>query len=305
MESEDWLFESLTEKTGMPKERILLLIKNKLSEFPNLTESAALRMVATENGVVPIRNAYKIADIGSELNHININATIKRKFPSRQITVRGAKSKIMNLVLEDQSGAIATVIWDSKKIDAIESSAMPGDEISIANAYSKKNKISGGYEINIGSNSAIKIKKKMNQRTTTDVNLQKLSEIKDDTKLYHIRCFLVRLFTNNIYLVRCNICKKKVTDKCEEHGDKALSKTFMVSGILDDGLSSIRATFFDKTAEKLLKFSPEEGIENKLRDLSFGLYELDVTGVPNKFNDLLSLTVKDVKISEFKSLTLA
>ena len=66
MENEDWLIEAVAEKLGTTKEKVNELIKKKLSEFQNLTESAALRMVATENGVVPIRRGYKIADISGK-----------------------------------------------------------------------------------------------------------------------------------------------------------------------------------------------------------------------------------------------
>ncbi len=297
MENEDWLIEAVAEKLGIEQDKVRDLIKKKLSEFQNLTESAALRMVATENGVVPIRRNYKIVDITDEIGHINITATIKRKFPPREIMIKGKKSKVVNIVLQDQSGSINVVIWDANKVEYIEKEASEGDTISIANAYSRKNKLNEKYELNLGSGCAIKVTKNaMSEKPAANRReYQRISDVKDDSKIYQIRCFVVRLFTNNIFIIRCGICKKKVIDKCPEHGDAAISKTLFISGILDDGLSTIRASFFDKTAEKLLSLSRAESIENKVTDISFGLYEVEIFGVPNKFNENISLNVKDVK----------
>jgi ssDNA-binding replication factor A large subunit len=300
MESETWLLNSLIEKTGLPKEKLNELIKKKTTEFPGLTEDAALRMIATENGVVPIRYSYKLNEINNEISHINVTATIKRKFAPRDIKIKGTPSKVMNIVLQDDSGTINAVVWDVKKVDEISRDAYEGDEISLANAYSKKNKITGGIELHIGSGSAVKIKKDPNTPETKPIDYQRIIDVKDDTKLYHLRCLLTRIFTNNIFLIKCSICNKRVVDRCEEHGEKAISKTFLISCILDDGLSSIRASFFDRTAKKLLELSSAEKLEDKLNDLSFGMYELAITAAPNNFNNTISLNVKDVKLADYK-----
>lgn len=298
MENDDWLRDALLEKTGMPKEKLEELIKKKLAEFPNLNKDAALRMVATENGVMPIRRAYKINEIGEGVSHINLTATIKRKFAPRDIRIKGTPSKVINVVLQDDSGLINTVVWDVKKVDEIISRANEGDTITIANAYSKSNKVTGGIELHLGSGSAIKITKKQGN-AAPNVAYQRISDIKDDSKMYRLRCLLTRIFTNNVFLIKCNICNKRVTDTCEEHGDKAISKTLMLSCVLDDGLSSIRASFFDRTAKKLLNISKMENLEEKLNDLSFGMYQLEVVAVPNSFNNTLSLNVRDVKEADY------
>ena len=299
MESTDWLLDSLIEKTGMSAEKITSLIDKKLSEFPALTRDAALRMLATENGVMPIRRSYHVGDVSEEMNHINLKASIKRKFEPRQISIKGTPSKIINLLLEDQGHTISAVVWDSKKVDYLIENASAGDEISIANAYSKKNKINDGIELHIGSNSAIKLIKTPDSKSENKPLFQRIADVKDDTKIYNLRCLLTRIFTNNLFLVKCDICKKRVVDKCEEHGDKALSKMLFLSCIVDDGLSSIKASFFDKTAKKLLAISAAESIDEKLRDLSFGMYELELVAVPNNFNNTVSLNVKDVKQADY------
>ncbi len=75
---EDWIIEAIIEKTGIDREKINQLIHKKREEFPDLSEDAALRMVATDNGVVPIRRNYKIRDITENISHININGRIKK-----------------------------------------------------------------------------------------------------------------------------------------------------------------------------------------------------------------------------------
>lgn len=291
----NWLLESLIEKTGMSSEKINSLISKKLSEFPTLTEDAALRMIATENGVMPVRRTYKLGELSEESNHLNITANIKRKFEPRKINIKGTPSKVINLLIEDHTGKINVVVWDVKKVDYLIENASEGDEISIANAYSKRNKLNGSLELHIGNGSAIKINKSATNKPEEKIAFQRIGDVKDDTKMYNIKCFITRVFTNNVFLVKCDICKKRVTDKCEEHGDKALSKMLFISCVVDDGLSSIKASFFDRTAKKLLDISKAESLETKLNDLSFGMYEMEIKALPNKFNDALSLNVRDVK----------
>ncbi len=292
---EEWLLEAIEQKTGMSRETISSKIKTKLSEFPSLSEDAAVKMLATENGVMPIRRNFKVKDISLEIKHINISGKIKRCFPAREIKIKGASSKIMNLIISDDTGDINVVIWDAEKINQL-SSAKNGDEIVIVNGYSKKNRLNESYEINISKNSAIK---------TTHVDSEAVvpvtrtyNSIKDvsENGVYTITCFITRLFVNGSpFIIRCRLCNKKVTEKCELHGEKAIYKTLMVSGIVDDGSSSIRASFFDKNAEKLLSMSSKENVEAKLNDISFGMFQIEIDAVPNRYNDLLSLNVKDVR----------
>ena len=57
----------------------------------------------------------------------------------------------------------------------------------------------------------------------------------------------------------------------------------------------MKISFFDKTAEKLLSLSKSNTIEEKLNDLSFGLYQVEIAATARKFNDVFSLTARDIK----------
>lgn len=296
---EDWIIEAIIEKTGIDREKINQLIHKKREEFPDLSEDAALRMVATDNGVVPIRRNYKIRDITENISHININGRIKKLQEPRAVVIKERPAQVMNLILEDEGGEIGLVVWNEKHIETLTASEA-GDILSIANAYSKINSRAGNLELHLGSGSAISITK---TRVETNSQLKtpavsgeasKISDLKGGEQQYLLRGFLVRLFTNKTQIVRCEICKKTVQDTCEIHGDKALSKMLLISGILDDGSGSVRVSFFDKTAQKLLDISARETTEEKLNDLSFGLHQLDVTGKIGTFNDSLTLTARTV-----------
>lgn len=297
---EEWLLDAIKQKTGMSSEVLDSRIKAKLSEFPNLTEDAAAKMLATENGITPIRRNYKIKDISTDIKHITLSAQIKKVFPPREIKIKGTASKIMNLVLSDDTGNINVVIWDAEKINQIHELAHDGDQMIIVNGYSKENKINGSYEINISKNSAIKITPAQTQRVQQTVKkYSRIGEISAKGS-YTVNCFLARVFTNgNLFIVKCRLCNKKVADKCEIHGDKAISKTLMVSGVLDDGIASIRASFFDKAAEKLLALSDKSDINQKLNDLSFGMEQIEVDAISNEFNGNVSLNVKDVRKAQY------
>ncbi len=293
MESNDWLLGEIAKRTGKSTTEIEAMIKKKLEEFPALTADAAKRMVATENGVTPIRRDYSISDINEEINHINVNGRIRKKFKTREINLKGTKSKIINFILGDETGLINVVVWDVKKVKELDEEASEGDEISIANGYSKTNRMNDKIELNLGSGSAIKITKSVRAAKKEDTT--KIEDIGDEIRLYKVVGFITRLFSNNTFIVKCNICKSRVVEKCDVHGDKAISKTLLINGVLDDGLSSIRVAFFDKTAEKLLNFSNAATLEDKIREVSYGLLHIEVDAVTNKFNDSLSLTCRDVR----------
>ena len=290
---EEWIIDKITEKNNKSREEILNLISQRKNQFPELTEDAILRMLATENGVIPIKRDYKIKEINQRINHVNLSAKIKRKFPPRTVTVKGREAKVMNFVVEDETGEMPVVTWNENYIDKIMSSK-DGEKISIANAYSKENPFNGIIELNLGSGSAISINSTVTQqKEETKIEYKKIKEIKDG-ETADINGFITRLFSEDIYLIRCNICKKKVDVECDIHKDKALSKTLRIRGIFDDGIYSSSITFFDKQADSLLNLSQNQDIKEKLNDISFGLYQLNINAKMNKFNDNYSLTARKV-----------
>jgi ssDNA-binding replication factor A large subunit len=295
---EEWIIDKINEKGKMSKEEILNEINQRKKQFPELTEDAILRMLATENGIIPIKRDYKINEINQRINHVNLSAKIKRKFPPRTVTVKGREARVMNFVVEDETGEIPVVTWNENYIDKIMGSK-DGENISIANAYSKENPFNGMIELNLGSGSAISVNSNtIQKKEETKTEYKKIKDIKDG-ETADINGFITRLFSDDIYLIRCNICKKKVDVECDIHKDKALSKTLRIRGILDDGVYSSSITFFDRQADALLKLSQSQEIKDKLNDISFGLYQVDVNAKMNKFNDNYSLTARKIGKTEY------
>ncbi|MCW1293946.1 MAG: hypothetical protein OH316_01240 [Candidatus Parvarchaeota archaeon] len=295
MEVEDWSINQILEKTNLTREQIEEKLKKKLEEFPALTREAAIRAVAADSGVILIRRDYKVSDIKEEINHLNLRCSIIRKFEAREVNLRGGRSKILNLIVGDETGQIRVVVWDTNKIAELESSFNEGDEILIINAYSKFSSFSSNFEVNIGKNTLLKMIERRGQAAKEGDNYSRISQINEENKVYRVRGFITRLFTNNTFIVRCRICGKRVDDKCDVHGDKALSKTLMISAVIDDGLSNMKVVFFDRVAEKLLSLSKEGDLRARLNDISFGIYQVEIEAVAKSFNGVLSLTVKDVR----------
>ena len=295
---EEWIIDKITEKGKFSKDDVANIIKQRKSQFPDLTEDAILRMLATENGIIPIKRDYKIKEINQRINHVNISAKIKRKFPPRTVTVKGRAAKVMNFVIEDETGEMQVITWNENYIDRIMNSK-DGDNISMANAYSKENSFNGIIELNLGSGSALSINSNEEHKNVKiREKYKKIGEV-GDGETSDINGFITRLFSNDIYLIRCNICKKKVDVECDIHKDKALSKTLRIRGILDDGIYSSSITFFDKQAESLLKISRKQDIKEKIEDISFGLYQVTVSARMNKFNDNYSLTARKIETVEY------
>ena len=295
---EEWIIDKINEKSNKSKEEILDIIRQRKKQFPELTEDAILRMLATENGIIPIKRDYKIKEINQRINHVNLSAKIKRKFPPRKVTVKGREARVMNFVIEDETGEMPVVTWNENYIDKIINSP-DGESISIANAYSKENPFNGIIELNLGSGSAISINSTITQeREKIKTVYKKIRDIKDGESA-DINGFITRLFSEDIYLIRCNICKKKVDVECDVHKDKALSKTLRIRGIFDDGIYSSSITFFDRQADSLLKLSQSQDIKEKLNDISFGLYQVNISEKMNKFNDSYSLTARKISRTEY------
>lgn len=293
MELDEWAVNQIADKAKLTRAEIEEKVKKKLEEFPALTSEAALRAVATDSGVILIKRDYKVADINEEVKHLNIRCRIIRKFEAREVNLRGGKSRILNLMAGDETGQIRVVVWDTVKMDEIESSFREGDEILIVNAYSRFSSFTGNFEINIGKNTLLKLTERRKGEQGDDY--QRISRINEENKLYRIRGFITRLFTNNTFIVRCGICGKRVDEKCDVHGDKALSRTLMISAVIDDGLSNMRLVFFDRVAEKLLSISSEKDLRARLNDISFGVYQVEVEAVAKSFNGVISLTARDVR----------
>lgn len=295
---EEWIIDKITEKSNKSKEEILDIITQRKKQFPDLTEDAILRMLATENGIIPIKRDYKIKEINQRINHVNLSARIKRKFPPRTVTVKGREARVMNFVIEDETGEMPVVTWNENYIDKIMNSK-DGENISIANAYSKENPFNGVVELNLGSGSAISVNSTVTQKKEEiKTQYKKIKDI-NDGETADINGFITRLFSDDIYLIRCNICKKKVDVECDIHKDKALSKTLRIRGILDDGIFSSSITFFDKQAASLLNLSQSQDIKEKLNDISFGLYQVNINAKMNKFNDNYSLTARKITKTEY------
>ncbi len=288
---ENWLVKAIIEKTSLDKSKIEELVKKKLEQFPSLNEDAALRMVATENGIVPIQRNFKINEINRDISHVDLTGTVKKKFNTKQFNLKGSTSTLLKLIISDETGEINLVIWDTKKIEEIEKNVEEGDSIVIINAYARKNKFNDTYELNVGKSGLIKILRAKEE-------IKRISDITPGQK-GRLNVFIVRMFTNSTFLVKCTICDKRVIDKCDIHGEKALSKILLLSGIVDDGLSSARVSFFDKVAEKLLKLIDGNSLEEKLSNLSNGLYQVELIAVSNEFNGSTSLTAKNVWLCEY------
>lgn len=298
---EDWIIDKISEKGKLSKEDVLKMVADRRKQFPELTEDAILRMLATENGIVPLKRDYKVKEITQRINHINVTARIKRRFPPRKVSIKGREARVMNFVIEDETGEMPVVTWDENYIEKLIA-ARDGENISIANAYSKENTFNGIIELNLGNGSAVAINHNGGNRAPpAKMEYKKIGDI-NDGETAAINGFITRLFANDIYLVRCSICKKKVDAECDVHKDKALSKTIRIRGILDDGLRSCSITFFDRQADALLKLSEKTEIKEKLDDISFGMYQVDVVAKLNKFNENNSLTARSVSKTIYERL---
>jgi len=292
----------------------------------------AAHLVARDLGVsilVPDKRELKIKDIVNGMRKINIKGRIIQVSDTREFERKdGKKGRVRNLIITDGTGEVRIPLWD-KQVNMLDDGKLnEGDVIQIKNAFAKDN-VFGGIEIRLSRLSRVeKIEDDESfprQIVGTRLRRIPIKEAKEGN--YEIKGNIVQVFNVNPIFQTCPECRAKVekTDKgykCPEHGKVKPENNMIISGIIDDGTSSIRSVFFRDQAKvvtglepkTLLKISQDEAI-NLIKENTLG-NEIVVKGriQKNKIFDTLEMIANEVEeldiekeskrlINEIKSLT--
>ncbi|RLG21852.1 DNA-binding protein [Candidatus Micrarchaeota archaeon] len=94
----------------------------------------------------------KIAELKAGMQDVDLEATVKEKGETKQITTKYGPNRVSNAVIEDDSGSVKLTLW-GKQVDQVEE----GDKISIKGAYTKE--WNGELQVNIGRNGEMKVER--------------------------------------------------------------------------------------------------------------------------------------------------
>jgi len=311
------LFE-LEKKTSLSKEKLMDKIKEKQDEFSGLVSAdGAAHLVARDFGIDILKTQdrnIKIKDVTSGMRNLNLKVRILDMTPVKEFNKKdGSIGRVSNLIVSDGTGEVRIPLWD-KQVEMVNSVINIGDVIEIKNVNSRDN-IYGGVELVLFKFSSIdkieddkSIPFKTSKKTYNRILIK---EAKDG--FYEIKGTIVDIFNTNPLFLTCPKCKIKVEDReseyfCQEHGIVVPDPNIIITGVLDDGTSSIRGVFFRDTAKLISNLDPLSLIKLPQKEIT-DLIKNSVLGEEfifkgkirkNKIFDTLEMAVNDVETIDFE-----
>jgi len=201
----------------------------------------------------------------------------------------GESIALLSFVVSDDTDGIKTTLW--RDVAEKHSQILKvGTGILLKNVMVKYNNFSGRNEISFFKDSSLEIIDiDIKNAKTLDIvkfetkkkitgNYTKIKDIKS-AGIYEIKGFIAKEITNiNVYEA-CQKCFKKIENcTCDEKGESELRT--ILSLIIDDESSIIRATFIGDIAEKLIG-EKADAIQNIVNTPDFSTF------LENKSNNLL------------------
>ena len=294
------LIDKIIEASGLERSVIENKIEEKKKELPGISEEGITRLVAKELGVDLLRpepKELKIINIVPNMRNITFIGKITEMQPIRDFQVGDNIGRVQNIILEDETGKIRLSLWNDE-IDRFGLSV--GDVVKVDNSRTKKDnfgnpeaRISYGGNI-IKSDTEIELKPPKNSFVGVEEG--------DDVSLSAI---MIHVFERPLVYYFCPKCRARVINNtCSIHGVVEPDKTMIISGMLDDGNSTMNAVFFRTMAESFIGQRVEEveeqlketSIEEFIKGLDILTKKLKIDGVVrrNQLTDDLEIRVKSV-----------
>lgn len=266
--SKEEVINKIVEKTNLSEEDVKSRILEKQRELSGLVSlEGAAHIIAKELGLELLKkedHKLEIKNIVPGIRNLNVQARISKIF-QRDFEKDGKKGRVANVFLFDGTGTIRLSLWDEQTnlIDSLDQDMA----IEIINGYTKED-YQGNPEIRLSKRGKIKILEKSDLPKIISDDIKKSFErvsISDFTQgnVYEIRASIVHLFESKPFYNVCPKCGASMKDECKEHGKVKPEHAMVVSGVIDDGYSNIRAVFFRENAEKIIGFTTKDALEKK------------------------------------------
>ncbi|MFC2143052.1 hypothetical protein ACFLQN_01490 [Candidatus Aenigmatarchaeota archaeon] len=278
MVSKEELISKLVQEAGKSLEEVQKLISEKQKDFTGVSEEGIINLVArdlTINLYASKPQELKITNIVPNMRNITFIGKITDVSPVREFNRDGNPGKVQNLVIEDETGKIRLSLWNDE-VDKYKFSI--NDVVKVENVRTRKDNL-GMTQASIGYSGNI-------AKTDAVVNVKEpkssLSGLEENDDV-NIEATLLHIFERPLIYYFCPQCRQKLQNgECMVHGKVEPRKTLIVSGLLDDGTSTINAAFFGETAEKLLGKKTDE-IESKLSETPINDYVMSLDILTKKF----------------------
>ena len=252
MENYERYVNSILKSSGLEKQEIEKRVNAKQEKISGLiSKEGAAQIVAAELGINLDDERFKIEDLSSGMRRVNTFGKIINLSPVRTFIRNGQDSKVVNLVIADETSNIKVVLWDTNHIGLIEEKKLiEGSVVEILNANLR------GNEIHLGSFSGLKLSDEVLGEVKTERILKEknIVDLKNSDDV-NVRAFIVQASELRFFNV-CTECKKKVimdgeSFTCQEHGKIIPEKRALMNVVLDDGTEIIRTVFFHEKISDL------------------------------------------------------
>jgi replication factor A1 len=287
--------------------RVLKPEADELLDIPTLTE--------IEDMLYTTKRIDQLAEGDSNVNLVG--RVINLYDPNQFQRSDGTPGMVRTAELADSTGVIRASLWDEKA----EMPLSVGEAVKINNP--RVNFRNDRIELSVGRNTLVT---KVNEDEAKDLpsvdeiedmiyKSKNIGDIEEEDRNIRVKGEIVEAYGNNILFEMCPNCNKRVTlssdnvyvcDMCGEEIEEP-NYLMIISCVIEDETGTMRATFFRKSAEDLIKMTTaqvrdiiqktgdEGSLEGKVDDLVG--HEITVIADAN-FNDYdeeIRLNVKKVE----------
>jgi hypothetical protein len=262
----DQLVQRIATSTGLDANEIKRRVDAKRAKLSDLiSKEGAAQIVAAELGISFDKQKVKINELLVGMRKTSLTAKILRTFPIRNFKTKNAESKVMSMLLGDETGTVRGVLWDTNQIKMFEEGKLAiGDVVDIKDAAVRGTDVK---ELHLSSLSELKKSDEdINAVTPTEsIASKRISDLKLNDRV-KLRAAIVQAFDPKFFVV-CRECKKKVTLEnekyiCNEHGTVIPEERALLNMLVDDGMSNIRVVCFLENFNKLFPNLEQADLKN-------------------------------------------
>jgi replication factor A1 len=234
--------DSKTIDLNVTRGSMIKKIAKKIKIETDLIEN--IKLLQTQSGVVSFKGVITSIE---NLKRINLKS--------------GKDTSLLGFVVNDETGGIRVTLW-GENAEEYASKLTNGIGVLLKNVLIKYSNFSGTNEISLINDSTLEVvnieiknlkeietrKKERISNFTGDY--RKIESIKS-SEVFEIRGYIAKEITKITIYEACSVCNRKIDNcRCNKKGE---SENRMILNLtIDDGSSTIRATFFGEKAEKLI-----------------------------------------------------
>ena len=235
----DKIKQAIKAQAGLSDAEIDKRVKDKLTSLAGLiSQDGAIHIIANELGVklMPERDNLKVKDLLAGMRGITLALRIMKLYEIREFNKEGRAGKVGSFLGGDESGVVRVTLWNDQADKMKDLSE--GMTIQLKEATVKENQ--GRMELHLQTGSDIikdPVGIKINVNSTVEersYTLKKIGELGQSDEFVDILGTIVQVFDPRSFM------------------KKTGGQGIVVNAVIDDGTGTIRASFWDDDARKLL-----------------------------------------------------